>query len=73
MLRDVVWIKTYPDQATAEGVSELLRSHSIECVVSDDPGRVTYRVPAQDHGFRLGVRADDVRTALEILWSQGTK
>lgn len=74
MLNDLVWIKTWPDQAAAVCVGEELRSMGIESIVAQDPGRELYQRLPPVRGFRLGVRADDVRAALDILWSrQGAK
>ncbi len=69
MLRDVVWIKTFPDEAAASQVCELLRPNGIEFVVTEDPGWAAERAPDAIGGYRLGVRADDVRAALTILWN----
>lgn len=70
MLSDLVWIKTYPDEAAAGRVRDLLKSHGIESVVTEDPGQVLRHLPEPARGIRLGVHADDVRPALEILWNQ---
>ena len=70
MLSDLVWIKTYPDEAAAARVRELLKSRGIESVVTEDPGQAMRHLPEPIRGVRLGVRADDVRPALEILWNE---
>jgi len=70
MLNDLVWIKTWPDEAAAARVRELLRSMGIESVVAQDPGRELYQRMPPVRGFRLGVHADDVRAALDVLWTR---
>jgi len=70
MVTDLVWIKTYADQAAAERARDLLREHGLESIVAEDPGRNTYVSLPPVHGFRVGVRADDVRPALDLLWVQ---
>lgn len=70
MPRDLVWIKTFPDEAGAARARETLRASGIEAVVSGDRGDSTYRVPAPPAGYRIGVRADAVRAALDLIWSK---
>ena len=70
MARDLVWIKTFPDEAAADCWREALRARGIEAVVSgdgDDAGDTEWRLPARPRGFRLGVRANDVRAALDAV------
>lgn len=70
MARDLVWIKTFPDEAAAARAREQLRAGGIESVVSGDRDGSLWRVPPPAPGFRVGVRADDVRAALTIIWSR---
>jgi len=70
MLTDLVWIKTFADEAAAARAHELLATHGLESIVSEDPGRATYLSLPPLRGFRVGVRADDVRPALELIWGQ---
>ena len=69
-MTDLVWIKTFPDEAAAQRAGALLVEHSIECLVAEDPGKVTYVSLPPMRGYRLGVRADNVRAALELIWGQ---
>ena len=69
-MNDLVWIKTFPDEAAAQRACRLLSEHGVECVVAEDQGKVAYVSLPPMRGYRLGVRADDVRAALELIWGQ---
>lgn len=71
MPNDIVWIKTYSEPDAARRVGEMLRARGIESVVGADPGRALGLARPTVPGFRLGVRADDVRAALEVVWEHG--
>jgi hypothetical protein len=68
MLRDIVWITTFPGEAAATRARELLGADGIASVTSEDPDQSTDPALPPTRGLRLGVRADDVRAALTILW-----
>ena len=70
MPRDLVWIKTFPDEPAAARAREMLRASGIEAVVSGDRGDAAYRVPPPPAGFRIGVPANAVRAALDLVWSK---
>ena len=70
MLKDLVWIETFPNEAAADRVRELLRANGIEPVVSVEPRQGTEPSAPLLLAVRLGVRADEVRTALTLIWSQ---
>ncbi len=70
MARDLVWIRTFSDAAAADRARELLRAKGIESVVSGNRSDgADERVPATSV-FRLGVRAEDVRVALKLVWGE---
>jgi hypothetical protein len=70
MSRDVVWIKTFPDETGAARARDRLRAGGIEAVVSGDREGSAYRVPAPPAGYRIGVRAGDLRAALDLVWNK---
>ncbi len=70
MARDLVWIRTFPDAASAARARDLLRANGIESVVSGDRGEGPGEASAAPSVFRLGVRADDVRAALTLVWEE---
>ena len=69
-MNDLVWIKTFPDESAAKRAYALLSEHGVECILAEDPGKVTYVSLPPIRGYRLGVRADNVRAALELIWGQ---
>jgi hypothetical protein len=70
---DLVWIQTFPTEAEAARARDLLRAHGIEPVVSVEPSAESRLAAQTPPGIRLGVRADEVRNALTLLWSQGDR
>ncbi len=71
MARDLVWIRVFPDEAAAARAQELLRARSIASVVSGARRSAPWQATPPPPGFRLGVRADDVRAALDLVWGEG--
>ncbi|MFI5281087.1 MAG: hypothetical protein ACHQU1_11355 [Gemmatimonadales bacterium] len=69
-MSDLVWIETFPNEAAADRVRDLLRAHGIEPVVSVEPRQGTEPAAPLLSSIRLGVRADEVRAALTLIWGQ---
>jgi hypothetical protein len=69
MVRDLVWIKTFPDEASAARARRILGANGIEAVVSGERSDAAWQVPPPAPGFRVGVHADDVRAALNLVWA----
>jgi hypothetical protein len=68
MARDLVWIKTFADEAEAARAREMLHASGIEAVVSSDRGDAAWQAPPPAPGFRIGVHAVDMRAALDLVW-----
>ena len=69
-MNDLVWIETFPNEDAAERVRQLLRANGIEPVISVDQRQGTEPAAPMLRAIRLGVRADEVRAALTLIWSQ---
>lgn len=70
MARDLVWIRVFPDEAGATRMQDALRARGIESVVSGARRSDPWQAAPPPPGFRLGVHADDVRAALDLVWGQ---
>lgn len=70
MARDLVWIRVFPDEAGATRTQDLLRERGIESVVSGARRSDPWQAAPPPPGFRLGVRAADVRAALDFVWGE---
>ena len=70
MPNDIVWIKTFADADAAQCVGEQLRARGIPFQIGPTSGKTLGLVPPTVPGIRVGVHADDVRAALEIVWER---
>jgi Putative prokaryotic signal transducing protein len=70
MLSQLVWIKTYPEDAAARAAQRLLDANGIHSLIADDYGGAG---PALRYacGMRLAVREEDAKTARVILEDGG--
>lgn len=66
MLSQLIWIRTYPDDASARTAQRLLDANGIHSIIADDYGGAGPEL-RYACGTRLGVREDDVKTARVIL------
>jgi hypothetical protein len=66
MLSQLIWIKSYPDDASARAAQLLLDANGIHSVIADDYAGAG---PALRYtsGIRLAVRDDDAEAAQVIL------
>ena len=69
-MKDLVWIQTFPNEAAADRVRDLLLANGIEPVISVEPRQGTEPAAPLLSSIRLGVKAEEVRAALTLIWSQ---